>query len=61
MMRLSAGDVGPQIDFSGNEPGDVLQRLDGEGWQDYKPDGKPITNLFDIETLEPGRYRLRLS
>jgi len=33
MVTLSADDLGLQIDYGRNEPGDVLQRWDGEGWR----------------------------
>jgi len=59
MMMLFASDLGLQIDFGRNEPGDILQRWDGEGWKDYKQDGKTVRNPFDFKTLPPGRYRLR--
>jgi len=51
--------MGLQIDFGRNEPGDVPQRWNGEGWQDYRQHRKLVTHPFDYETLPPGRYRLR--
>jgi hypothetical protein len=59
MVTLSAGDLGLQNDFGRNDPSDILQRWDGEGWQDYKQDGKTVRNPFDFKTLPPGRSRLR--
>jgi len=48
MVKLAAADILLQIDYGRNEPGAILQRLEVNGWKDYKPDGKPITNPFDI-------------
>ena len=61
MVTLSAGDLGLEIDFGRDKPGDVLQRWDYEqdAWQDVRADRKLITYPFDYATLTPGRYRLR--
>jgi len=59
MLTLLTNNLGLQIDFGRNEPGDALQRQEGDYWKDYKLDGKPVTNPFDIESLQSGRYRLR--
>ena len=58
MVMYSAADLGLVIDFGRNEPGAVLQRKEGSEWGDYLIDGKPVTNLFDVNMLELGRYRL---
>ena len=55
---LSAGDLGIEIDFGANEPGAILQRKEGDDWQDYLEDGELVTNPFDVEMLEPV-YSLR--
>jgi hypothetical protein len=60
-MIYSAVDLGIEIDFGSNEPGAILQREDRGYWHDYLIEGKPVTNPFDVETLPPGRYRLRVS
>jgi len=44
MVELAANDLGLQINFSRDEPGDVLQRLESAYWKDYKQDGKTVTN-----------------
>jgi len=58
-MIYSAGDLGIEIGFGNNKPGAILQRKERDGYQDYLIDGKPVTNPFDVESLPPGRYRLR--
>jgi hypothetical protein len=60
-MIYSAVDLGIEIDFGSNEPGAILQREDRGYWHDYLIERKPVTNPFDVETLPPGRYRLRVS
>ena len=61
MVMLSAGDLGLEIDYGRDKPGDVLQRWDYEndGWRDFKRDGHLVTNPFDYTTLPPGRYWVR--
>ncbi len=61
-MIWSVGDLGIEIDFglSYEEPGAVVQRKKNDGWHDYLVDGKPVMNPFDVETLVPGYYRLRV-
>ena len=56
---FGAVDLGLQIDYGRNQPDDVLQRWDGERWQDYRQNGKLVTSPFDFDTLPPGRYWLR--
>ncbi len=60
-MIWSAGDLGIEIDFGllYEEPGEILQRKEPDGYRDYLIDGEPITNPFDGERLPPGWYRLR--
>ena len=60
-MIYSAEDLGIEIDFGSNEPGAILQRKDKGHWLDYLVDGKPVVKLFDVESLPPGFYRLRVS
>ena len=57
-MRLSAADLGIEIDFGSDQPGAILQRKDEGYWNDYLVDGEPVANPFDVETLPPGFYRL---
>jgi len=59
MVQLAATDLVLQIDFERNDPGGILQRLEVDGWQDYKPRGKLIRNPIDIESLPPGQYQLK--
>ena len=59
-MMHSAGDFGIEIDFGRDEPGAILQRKEKGYWYDYLVDGEPVTNPFDVETLAPGWYRLRV-
>ncbi len=61
MVMLSAGDLGIEIDYGRNKPGDVLQRWDYEhvAWRDFKRDGRLVTNPFDYQTLPAGKYRVR--
>ena len=58
-MIYSAGDLAVEIDTGTNQPGSILQRLDGGEWRDYEVDGKPVVSPVEIEDLTPGRYRLR--
>jgi hypothetical protein len=58
-MMCSAGDLGIEIDFGRNQPGAILQRKKSDGYQDHLIDGKPVVNPVDINTLLPGRYRIR--
>jgi len=60
-MIYSAVDLGIEIDFGPDQPGAVLQRKGKGHWHDYLVDGKPVTNPLNVETLPPGRYRLRVS
>ena len=57
-MILSAGDLGIEIDFGDNQPGAIIQRKGY--WHDYLVEGEPVVNPFDVETLPPGWYRLRV-
>jgi len=59
-MILSAGDLVIEIDFGTDQPGAILQREHIDGWRDYLVDGKPVSNPFDVESLPPGRDRLRV-
>ena len=61
-MIWSAGDLGIEIDFglSYEEPGAILQRKENDGYHDYLVDGEPVVIPFDVETLVPGYYRLRV-
>jgi hypothetical protein len=58
-MILSAVDLVIEIDFETDKHGVVLQRKEKGYWHDYRVDGKPVVNPFDVETLPPGVYRLR--
>ena len=61
-MIYSAGDLGVEIDFGPNQPGGAIrQRKEKDHWHDYLVDGEPVVNPFNVETLPPGRYRLRVS
>ena len=57
-MIWSAGDLGIEIDFGSDKPGAILQRKEGNGYQDFMIDGEPVTNPFAVGTLPPGWYRL---
>jgi len=59
-MIYSAADLCIEIDFGSNEPGAILQCKDKGHWRDYLVDGEPVVNPFDVETLVPGRNRLRV-
>jgi hypothetical protein len=59
-MILSAGDLGIEIDFGADKPGAILQRKEEGHWRDYLVKGEPVVKPFDVETLPPGRYRLRV-
>ena len=59
-MIWSAGDLGIEIDFGNDKPGAILQRKEKDGYHDYLVDGKPVVNPFDVESLPPGWYRLRV-
>jgi len=59
MVMLSAGDLGLELDFGRNEPGDILQRWERDSWRSFKMNGKLVRSPFDYQTLPPGRYRLQ--
>jgi hypothetical protein len=59
-MIYSAGDLGIQIETGTNAPGATLQRKEKGYWNDYLVDWEPVTNLFDVETLPSGIYRLHV-
>jgi hypothetical protein len=42
MVNLSAGDLGLEIDYGSDKPGDVLQRwnYENDDWRDLKRDGQ---------------------
>jgi len=56
-MIYSAGDLGIEIDLGPDTPGMILQRLEPDGWQDYRVDGEQVVSPVDIEALPPGYYR----
>jgi hypothetical protein len=58
MVHLAAGDLALEIDYGCQQPRDILQRFEAGRWTDYRPEGRPVVYPFDIEALEPGRYRL---
>jgi hypothetical protein len=39
------------IDLGKDEPGMILQRLDGRVWRDYLVDGEVVVSPVDIEKL----------
>ena len=56
---ISAGTSPPiSIDLGKDEPGMVLQRLEGREWVGYVVDEAVIVSPVKIEKLPPGRYRL---
>ena len=61
-MIWSVGDLGIEIDFGllYEEPGAILQRKEKDVYHDYLVNGEPVVNPFDVETLVPGYYRLRV-
>jgi hypothetical protein len=46
------------FDLGNDEPGMILQRLDGRDWVDYKVNRKVVKSPVDIDALPPGRYCL---
>jgi hypothetical protein len=58
-MIIQAGDLGIEIDYGTNQPGAVLQRLEGSVWKDYLVDSEPVREPLDLESLPPGRYRMK--
>ncbi len=60
-MIWSVDDLGIKIDFGllYEEPGAILQRKDKGYWHDCLVDGELVVNLFDVEALPPGKYRLK--
>jgi len=59
-MILSAVDLVIEIDFGSDQPGAILQRKEKGHGHDYLVNGEPVVNPFDVETLVPGVYRLRV-
>jgi len=57
-MIYSAGELGVEIDLGPDEPGSTLQRLEADGWQDYRVDREQVVSPVDVETLRPRYYRL---
>jgi len=56
-MIYSAGDLGVQIDLGSDTPGMILQRLEPDGWQDYRVDGEQVLSPVDINSLPSEYYR----
>jgi hypothetical protein len=59
-MLYLLGDKGVEIDFGRNEPGAILQRKEKGHWNEYLVDAEPVTKPFNVESLPPGFYRLRV-
>ena len=57
-MIYSAGDLGVEIDLGPDTPGMILQCREPDGWQDYRVEGERVLSPVDIESLQPGYYRL---
>jgi hypothetical protein len=57
-MIIQSGHSGVELDAGTNAPGQILQRLEPDGWRDYPFDG-PVSYLMGLEQLPPGMYRLR--
>jgi hypothetical protein len=47
-----------RIDLGNDEPGMILQRLEGREWVDYIVDGEIVKSPVDIDALPAGKYRL---
>ena len=58
-MLIQAGDLGIELDFGRDQPGDVLQRRENGKWLDYLADGQAVTNPVNLKSLPPGKYRFR--
>jgi hypothetical protein len=56
-MVIQSGDLGIEPDTGSNRPGQILQRLEPDGWRDYPFEGE-VSYLMDLSQLPPGRYRL---
>jgi hypothetical protein len=57
-MIYSAGDLGVQIDYQNDQPVAVLQRLEGDYWEDWPE--QPVHGELDINSLAHGQYRFVL-
>ncbi len=57
-MIYLASDRGIKIDFDPDKPGTIVQRKEKGYWHEYLVNGEPVVNPFDVETLQPGWYRL---
>ena len=56
---IVAGSYPPiSIDLGKDEPGMILQRLEGREWVDYTVDGEAVKSPVDIDALPFGVYRL---
>ncbi len=59
MTSGPAGDLGIEIDLATDKPGAISQREERDDYHDYLIDGELVINPFDVETLQPGFFRLR--
>lgn len=57
MIRQS-GETGVIFDTGTNQPDQILQRKELDGWRDYMPDGKPLGKPQNPDRLPPGVYRM---
>lgn len=57
-MMYQAGDLGVVLDAGANNPGDVLQRREADGWVDFELNGEVVKAPVSIYDLPPGTYRL---
>ena len=57
-MIYQLGDRNILFDSGRNVSADVLQRLEGDEWHDYMPDGQPVRGPVDCYQLPPGQYRM---
>ena len=57
-MIYQNGDQQIYFDNGRNNPGDVLQRKEPDGWVDFKVDGEVVKAPVSVYDLPPGTYRL---
>ena len=57
-MIYQNGDQQIYFDNGRNNPGDVLQRKEPDGWVDFKVDGEVVKAPVSVYELPPGTYRL---
>ena len=57
-MIYQLGDRNVIFNSGANRPGDILQRREQGGWQDYRVNDEVIVAPIEVYALPPGEYGL---